>query len=95
MMKKIFFLGSICAVALLASCGNKNNSENAEAVPAGDTVVEGTIVEEVAAQGDTVAVAVGEAVDTVVGVGKEAADKANAAGKAAAKEAAKAVPAGK
>lgn len=72
MFKKALYLGSLCVLAALASCGNSKNNE--ETLPAGDTAVVGEVVTEVAEQGDTIAAATAEVVDTITNAAP-AADK--------------------
>lgn len=66
MFKKALYLGSFCALALLASCGNKQNNEEAAAADSlNDTTIVGEVVTEVAQQGDTIVAATAEAIDTL------------------------------
>lgn len=63
MFKKVFYLGSLCALALLASCGNKQNNE--EAATEADTTIVGEVVTTVEQNGDTAEVATAAVVDTL------------------------------
>lgn len=60
MIKKVLFAGAICAMTMLASCGNKDNQQQ----PAEEEVV-GEVVEAVDSAGDTIVGAIGEAVQQI------------------------------
>lgn len=65
MFKKVLYAGSFCALALLASCGNRANNETENEATGNDTTIIGEVVTGIEQAGDSVYEATAEAVDTI------------------------------